>query len=80
MEADGANIAESFEEMETDKNGKMTINAFIRAITKDFPMLKPDDVLRLAGAIDAIDKDSMIDVKELDAALMMYSTSRKTFR
>lgn len=75
MESRGLSAAECFEFIETNKEGKVSLANCYRHLAKSFSHLTRDEILRLLTFIDS-DKDSIIDISEIQDFLSVYSSNK----
>ncbi|CAG9329641.1 unnamed protein product [Blepharisma stoltei] len=76
MESKGLSIAECFESIDTNREGKITLGSCYRSLAKSYPHLSRDELLRLLTFIDS-DKDSIINHPEIQEFLNTYSSPNK---
>jgi Ca2+-binding EF-hand superfamily protein len=74
MDSTGLAIADAFERLEADRQGKLTIASFTRFLNKWYPNLSRDDVITLIANVD-LDRNSLLDLAELANFISIYSTS-----
>ena len=79
METGQTSLPEVLEILDKEKRGKVTINAFITNIKRYFPQLSKEDITKLFQTFD-IDKNSLIDIDEVNQVLGAYSSQQLTFK
>lgn len=74
MESTGLSVADAFDRIEADRQGKLTIASFTRFVNKWYPNLSREEVISLIASVD-LDRNSLLDLAELNSFLTSYSSA-----